>query len=64
MTLGAVISALARQGLAGSGGGTRAQRNGIPLLPGGENERPVTLETVNQLLDEQPRPATCSTSTG
>ena len=49
-SVGAVISALARQGLMGSSRGHTAERNGIPLLRGGST--PVTIELVNQLRDE------------
>ena len=53
-TIGAVISALARQGLSRAGRSSRAERNGIPLLPSRKSALPVTLELVNQLRDEQP----------
>jgi hypothetical protein len=53
-SVGEVISALARQGLARSGRGARAERNGIPLLARRTPAVPVTLELVNQLRDEQP----------
>jgi len=56
-TLGAALSALARQGLARSAHEGRQERNGIPLLPtraAGNPARPVTLEQVNQLRDELP----------
>lgn len=53
-TIGAVISSLARQGLARGAPSPRAERNGIPLLAGGPNPTPVTLELVNQLRDELP----------
>lgn len=53
-SVGEVISALARQGLSRSARGVRAERNGIPLLPGSKHARPVTLELVNQLRDELP----------
>jgi hypothetical protein len=52
-SLGAVISALARESLrpqAGAG----SNRNGLPLLPTRKESRPVTLELVNQLRDESP----------
>jgi hypothetical protein len=52
--LGAVISALARQGLSRPNRGPRLERNGIPLLPRRKGTLPVTLELVNQLRDEQP----------
>ncbi|MDE2147315.1 MAG: CopG family transcriptional regulator [Burkholderiales bacterium] len=51
-TVGEVLSALARQGLARAGRGPRPERNGIPLLARGS--APVTLELVNLLRDELP----------
>lgn len=53
-SIGEVISLLARQGLARSARGNKAERNGIPLLPSRKSAVPVTLELVNQLRDEQP----------
>ncbi len=56
-TVGAVISSLARLGLARSSGAERAARNGIPLLRqpgGGKPGTAVTLALVNQLRDEAP----------
>jgi hypothetical protein len=53
-TVGEVISALARQGLARGARSPRAQRNGIPLLPSRRGAAPVTPELVNQLRDELP----------
>ncbi len=53
-TVGEVISGLARQALSGGGRKAQAVRNGIPLLPGKTGAKPVTLELVNQLRDEQP----------
>lgn len=53
-TLGAAVSALARQGLSRKTRAPRSERNGIPLLPGRQSALPVTLELVNQLRDEQP----------
>jgi hypothetical protein len=53
-TIGEVISALARQGLTRGARATRAERNGVPLLPARRGAAPVTLELVNQLRDEQP----------
>jgi hypothetical protein len=50
-SIGEIVSALARQGLARSRQ-TKAERNGIPLLRGGTT--PVTMELVNQLRDELP----------
>lgn len=56
-TVGEVMSALARQGLARAARGTRGaptQRNGVPLLPSRRDATPVTMELVNQLRDELP----------
>ncbi len=53
-TVGEVVSALARQGLARQGRGGPGSRNGIPLLARRRSSVPVTLELVNQLRDEQP----------
>lgn len=51
-TVGEVISALARQGLARGTRGSRAERNGIPLLAVRRGGTPVTMGLVNQLRDE------------
>ncbi len=53
-SLGEVITLLARQGLSRQTRGTRAVRNGVPLLPARKGATPVTLELVNQLRDESP----------
>lgn len=53
-SLGEVITLLARQGLSRQARGTRAVRNGVPLLPARKGATPVTLELVNQLRDESP----------
>lgn len=53
-SVGEVISALARQGLAQGSGQARAQRNGVPLLPSRRGAALVTAELVNQLRDEVP----------
>lgn len=53
-SIGEVVSALARQGLARGARGTKAERNGVPLLPGRQGGQAVTLALVNQLRDEQP----------
>lgn len=53
-SVGEVISALARQGLARGARTARAERNGVPLLPSSRGAAPVTPELVNQLRDELP----------
>jgi hypothetical protein len=53
-SIGEVISALARQGLSRGTRSNKAERNGIPLLPGRKTAVPVTLDLVNQLRDERP----------
>lgn len=53
-TVGEVISTLARQGLIRGSRTTRAERNGIPLLPSRRDATPVTPDLVNQLRDELP----------
>ncbi|WP_457334544.1 CopG family transcriptional regulator [Rhizobacter sp. P5_C2] len=53
-TVGAVISALARQGLAQAAPAARVERNGVPLLPSHRGAATVTPELVNQLRDERP----------
>ena len=53
-SIGEVISALARQGLARGARGARAERNGVPLLPSRRGAVPVTPELINQLRDELP----------
>jgi len=53
-TVGEVISALARQGLARASRAGRSERNGVPLLPSRRGTNPVTLELVNRLRDELP----------
>jgi hypothetical protein len=52
-SLGAVISALARESLRPQNG-VKSSRNGLPLLSAGKESRTVTLELVNQLRDESP----------
>lgn len=51
-SVGAVISALARQGLSRGVRGACAVRNGVPLLAVRKGAAVVTLELVNQLRDE------------
>ena len=53
-SLGEVISALARRGLAPPATAQPLQRNGIPLLAGRAGAPVVTLAVVNQLRDELP----------
>lgn len=53
-SVGAVISALARKGLSRTTRTGAGERNGIPLLTLRKGARPVTLDLVNQLRDEQP----------
>lgn len=52
-TLGEVVSALARKGLAPAADVPR-YRNGIRLMPVRSDARPTSLEEVNQLRDEYP----------
>jgi len=52
-TVGAVISALARQSLRRTPP-AGASRNGIPLLPVREDASVVTMEMVNRLRDALP----------
>ncbi|WP_255011925.1 CopG family transcriptional regulator [Cyanobium sp. Cruz-8D1] len=55
-SLGAVISALARQGLVapppGTASSSPSHRNGLPLLPWQPQGAPVDLALVNSLRDE------------
>ena len=51
-TLGEVVSELARRSLQRPV--SRAERNGIPLLPVRQDAAPVTLDMVNALRDEAP----------
>ena len=51
-TAGRVLSELARSALAPRGKSQR-KRNGVPLLPPQRGARPVTLEVVNRLRDEE-----------
>jgi len=52
LTIGEVVSNLARKGLYPDLGETPSYRNGIRLMPVGKRNRAVTTETVNQLRDE------------
>jgi hypothetical protein len=51
-TAGKVLSDLARQALA-PGEAQPIVRNGVPLLPPRPGARPVTMEEVNRLRDEE-----------
>lgn len=51
VSLGEVISALARQALSRPRR-AGAVRNGVPLLPSGGASVPVTMKLVNELRDE------------
>lgn len=50
---GKVISELARSALV-PGAHDAEPRNGVPILPPRPDERPVTLEAVNRLRDDEP----------
>ena len=52
-TVGETVSQLARQGLMRAGAKKQASRNGLTLLAMHADTKPVTLELVNQLRDEQ-----------
>ena len=52
-TAGRVLSELARQALSPSGAEPDVVRNGVPLLPERPGERPVSLELVNRLRDQE-----------
>lgn len=51
-TVGTVISELAREALRPKR--TYKTRNGVPLLPTSPDDKPVTPELINKLLDELP----------
>jgi predicted DNA-binding ribbon-helix-helix protein len=53
VSIGAVISELARQGLRGGARLEQATRNGIPLLPVSADTRVVTPELIASILDEE-----------
>jgi hypothetical protein len=53
-TVGEVVSALARQGLAQAIPAAREERNGVLLLPTHCGATTVTSDLVNQLRDERP----------
>ena len=50
-TAGKALSDLARRALQPSDR-TETSRNGVPLLPPREGERPVSMEVVNRLRDD------------
>ncbi|MXN78919.1 CopG family transcriptional regulator [Burkholderia sp. 4701] len=54
VSIGRVLSALARAALRPAGDTPAATRNGLPVLPNAATARPVTLDLVNQLRDEAP----------
>lgn len=54
LSVGEVISRLARQGLAPNARVAGVERNGVPLLATRSGAAPVTPELVNQLRDELP----------
>ncbi len=51
-TAGKILSELARLGL-GPPDFTPDSRNGVPLLPARPGERPVSMELVNKLRDQE-----------
>lgn len=51
-TAGSILSELARQALYPSDVAP-AVRNGVPLLPERQGERPVSMELVNRLRDQE-----------
>jgi hypothetical protein len=59
-TIGQVVSELARQPLRRPV--AQQHRNGVPLLPVSNPDAVVTLQTVNALRDDAPRPG-CWTAT-
>jgi hypothetical protein len=52
-TLGEVVSALARKGLAPAANAPQ-YRNGIRLMPVRPDARPMTLDEINELRDDAP----------
>ena len=52
-TAGKALSDLARRGLAPPAEQQPSVRNGVPLLPPRPGSRPVTMEEVNRLRDEE-----------
>jgi hypothetical protein len=52
-TIGEVLSELARHALSRSPEPARVSANGTPLLPIQPNARPVTVEMVRRLMDEE-----------
>lgn len=51
VSIGRVLSALARAALRPAGDTPVATRNGLPVLPNAAIARPVTLDLVNRLRD-------------
>ncbi|RQR67011.1 CopG family transcriptional regulator [Burkholderia sp. Bp9126] len=51
VSIGRVLSALARAALRPAGDTPVATRNGLPVLPNAATARPVTLDLVNRLRD-------------
>lgn len=54
VSIGRVLSALARAALQPVAASPKTTRNGLPVLPNARSARPVTLDLVNQLRDEKP----------
>jgi hypothetical protein len=52
VSIGRVLSALARAALQPVAGSQKIVRNGLPVLPNARSARPVTLDVVNQLRDD------------
>ncbi|KNZ33232.1 MAG: CopG family transcriptional regulator [Methylibium sp. NZG] len=53
-TVGEIVSALARHGLARGPDAARVERSGVPLLPSRRDAAPVTADLVSRLRDELP----------
>ena len=53
VSIGSVVSELARRGLRGDSAPERAMRNGVRLLPVGADPTVVTPELVASILDEE-----------
>ncbi len=52
-TAGRILSELARKALSPSEAVPAEVRNGVPLLPERPGERPVSMELVNRLRDQE-----------